>query len=192
MSSSLFHCYSTGTLIDSNIIISVWDFCSVLFLLTEAKSFCLHLSWQKNPTKKKKETGEQFSGDWNVLKQWRTLEGGKWRKVRTCVCVCVDAVQISGFCQIDSPRCCDDCGADLTLTTRCTTEVRRLFTLHSFVPKLVIKRLKIYTHIVLWSIDTEGNKTLNHRRWDLKVLTTSEQTVLANLPPVNSIFYWLL
>lgn len=88
MSSSLFHCYSTGTLIDSNIIISVWDFCSVLFLLTEAKSFCLHLSWQKNPTKKKKETGEQFSGDWNVLKQWRTLEGGKWRKVRTCVCVC--------------------------------------------------------------------------------------------------------
>lgn len=41
------------------------------------------------------------------------------------VCVCVDAVQISGFCQIDSPRRCDDCGADLTLTTRCTTEVRR-------------------------------------------------------------------
>lgn len=28
------------------------------------------------------------------------------------VCVCVDAVQISGFCQIDSPRRCDDCGAD--------------------------------------------------------------------------------
>lgn len=190
MSSSLFHCYSTGTLIDSNIIISVWDFCSVLFLLTEAKSFCLHLSWQKNPTKKKRNRGAVL---WR-LKCFKAVKntGGREMKEGQDVCVCVDAVQISGFCQIDSPRCCDDCGADPTLTTRCTTEVRRLFTLHSFVPKLVIKRLKIYTHLVLWSIDTEGNKTLNHRRWDLKVLTTSEQTVLANLPPVNSIFYWLL
>lgn len=191
MSSSLFHCYSTGTLIDSNIIISVWDFCSVLFLLTEAKSFCLHLSWQKNPTKKKKRNRGAVLWRLKCFKAVKNT-GGREMKEGQDVYVCVDAVQISGFCQIDSPRCCDDCGADPTLTTRCTTEVRRLFTLHSFVPKLVIKRLKIYTHLVLWSIDTEGNKTLNHRRWDLKVLTTSEQTVLANLPPVNSIFYWLL